>query len=120
MKTKLLLTLGATLLTIVAIKLNASTTLLTPRAATNQPKVAMADSAAIVVAPKVESAVLLTPKAAGNQILTVKAEPARFVPKCQLAGTPRAITAAGSSARMICCGMTVAACENAGACAKSN
>ena len=121
MKTKILLTVAAALVTVLALNLNASTPLLTPRAATNQPKVAaQADNTVVAVSPKADRSVLLTPRAAGNQIVHVKAVASLPVAKCQLIGTPRSITAAGSSARMSCCGMTVATCSSTGMCAKSN
>jgi hypothetical protein len=122
MKTRTLITIGAVALAAVVINVSAYNLTLTPRAASIQQNVVK--SAAELPAYTVNyvasaTPALLTPRAAANQIKVV-AGIGQAVPvaKCSLVGTPKAISLAGSQARMSCCGMMVASCPMNANCGK--
>ena len=110
----LLVTISAAALAAITLSVNASDTLLTPRAAGNQ----------IIVAPGVAAAQPAfaaqpaTPRAAGNQTVTVSGTELA-VTKCPVMGTPKSQSLAGNEARTSCCGRTLAACPNMSTCASA-
>jgi hypothetical protein len=110
----LLMTIGVAALAAITHNVNASDTLLTPRAAGNQ----------IIVAPGTSDAQpavvtqTATPRAAGNQTVTVNGTESA-VTKCPIMGTPKSRSLAGDEARTSCCGRTLAACPNMSTCASA-
>ena len=120
MKTKILLTLGAVLLTAATYNLYAGNgaAFLT---ALNTIKAAPVTEVITVTYKTPANAALLTPRAAGNMSMIAVANGANAglkVAKCQLIGTPRSIESAGNKARMVCCNMTRADCSTTAMCSK--
>ena len=109
MKTQILLTLGAVVLTAATFNLTAGDALLSPRAASSQARV-VAGSDRNLAAEKNVGGTSLSPRAAGNQ--TVRgAGMETIMVKCPVSGSPRSATALGSAARMSCCSSTLAECS---------
>ncbi|MGB8369819.1 MAG: hypothetical protein ACLPYZ_09055 [Limisphaerales bacterium] len=112
MKIRILLTtIGAAALAAIALNVNASGALLTPRAAGNQ----------IIVAPGVTAAQpafvtqTATPRALGNQTATVQGTETTVV-KCSAIGSPKYLATVGNDARTTCCKLTLAECPTMSTC----
>jgi hypothetical protein len=121
MKNRILLTLGATIMTVAAINLNAGSVLLSPRAAGNQIKVVASatETTAPAVAIASASQAVLSPRAQGNQIKTV-AGTETAAARCLLNGNPKYLAMAGNSARMSCCNLKLSECPTMAAMSQSN
>jgi len=101
----LLVTIGAAALAAIALNVNASDVLLSPRAAGNQIIVATG----VTAAQPAFVAQTATPRALGNQTATVKGTETTVV-KCSAIGSPKYLATAGNDARTTCCNRTLAAC----------
>ena len=107
----LLVTISAVTLAAITINAGANNIVLSPRAAANQivtvkstagPALTSEQSPAVRVA--------LSPRAAANQIATVKGTGETVAASCTPLGSPKHIAAAGKSAKMSCCGLSLGEC----------
>jgi hypothetical protein len=119
MKTKILLTLGFALLTITTLNLTAANAALSPRAAANQIAIVSGVTETSVTPATADAGrILLSPRAAHAQIIAPAPATVATV-KCTAHGSPKYLAAAGDSARISCCGLTLAQCPSMTACVKN-
>jgi hypothetical protein len=116
MKTRILLaSIGAAALAAITFNVSAGTTLLSPRDAGNQVKVAPGLTAAQPAQLAQADQPALSPRAADSQITAVKDTETTTV-KCSATGSPKHLATVGSSARTTCCKSTLAECPTMSAC----
>jgi hypothetical protein len=116
MKIRILLTtIGAAALAAITLNVNASDTLLSPRAAGNQIKVVPGIAAAQPAQPATADQAVLSPRAAASQVATVTGTETVTV-KCSATGSPKYLATAGNAARTTCCKSTLAECPTMSTC----